>query len=203
MSQAAGDTACIGLRAKTARAIAVVLAGNRASPQPVSRTEIILASSANPALFQPYHQFMDLPWDRATSAVRKAEETIEVAASNGLKALLDELQSRGFRASYVGIVGAPKRNLAAIASPHIRAHAAEGVLFRHVLEVGAASNDLPWVSFPERGFDELAAPRLGLSIEIMQARLADIGHAFGRPWRADQKAAAMAAWMGLTAPGMA
>ena len=146
---------------------------------------------------------MDLPWDRATSAVRKAEESIEVAASMGLKTLLDELRSRGFRASKVGIVGAPARNLAAIASPHIRAHAAEGVLFRHVLEVGAQSNDLPWVSFPERGFDQLAASDLGLSIEMMQARLADIGRAFGRPWRADQKAAAIAAWIGLAGRGSA
>src|ERR1700693_3975220 len=203
MSQSPGDTACIGLRAKTARAIGVVLAGSRASPQAVARTEIILASSATPAMFQPYHQVMNLPWDRATSAVRESEQAIEAAASTALKALVDELRSRGFRASNVGIVGAPERNLAAIASPHIRAHAAEGVLFRRVLEVGAESNDLPWVSFADRDFEKLAASRLGLPIDPMQTRLADIGRALGRPWRADQKAAAIAAWIGLAGQGAA
>ena len=201
MSRPPGDTACIGLRAKTARAIAVVLAGSSASPQPVTRTEIVLATSANPPMFQPYHEVMDLPWDRATSAVRNAEQAIEAAASTGLKALLDDLGSRGFCVSRVGIVGAPERNLAAIASPHIRAHAAEGVLFRRVLQVAAESNHLPWVSFPEQGFEKLAAARLGLSVDAMQAHLADIGRGFGRPWRADQKAAAIAAWIGLADHG--
>jgi hypothetical protein len=129
--------ACIGLRAKTARAIAVVLAGTASSPRAVTRTEITLASPAKPALYQPYHEVMDLPWERAAVAVQNAERAIEAVATKGLKALLDELRLRGIDVSCIGIVGAPERNLAAIGSPHIRAHAAEGVLFRHVLQVGA------------------------------------------------------------------
>lgn len=99
-----------------------------------------------------------------------------------------------------GIVGAPERNLAAIASPHIRAHAAEGVLFRHALEIGAECNDLPWMSFAERGFEEVASSRLGLFLAAMRSRLAEIGRAFGSPWRKDQKAAAIAAWVALASP---
>jgi len=191
-------TACIGLRAKTARAIVVVLGGTAASPHAVTRTEIALASPANPDLFQPYHQVMDMPWERATQAVRDAERTIEGAATRGLKALIDDLRSRGIDVCSVGIVGAPQRNLAAMGSPHIRAHAAEGVLFRHVLEVGAARNDLPSAVHSERGFEAAAAGGLGLSVAEMRAVLADIGRALGSPWRADEKAAAMAAWIGLT-----
>ena len=196
MSEAV-TTACIGLRAKTARAIVVVLAGTAASPHAVTRTEIALASAVNPDLFQPYHEVMDLPWERATLAVHDAERAIEGAATRGLKALVDELRSRGMRVSSVGIVGAPQRNLAAIGSPHIRAHAAEGVLFRHVLEVGSAGNDLPSSVHSERGFEAAAAARLTLSIEEMRTVLADIGRMLGTPWRADEKAAAMAAWIGL------
>jgi len=191
-------SACIGLRAKTARAVAVVLAGTSGSPRAVTRTEIALASPANPDLFQPYHQVMDLPWERATQAVRDAERTIEGAAIRGLKALIDELRSRSIDVRSIGIVGAPQCNLAAMGSPHIRAHAAEGVLFRHVLEVGAAGNDLPWAVHSERGFETAAAAGLGLSVAEMRAVLADIGRALGSPWRADEKAAAMAAWIGLT-----
>jgi hypothetical protein len=189
--------ACIGLRAKTARAIAVVLAGTAASPRAVTRTEITLASPAKPALYQPYHEVMDLPWERATVAVQNAERVIEAAATRGLKALLDELRSRGVDVSCIGIVGAPERNLAAIGSPHIRAHAAEGVLFRHVLQVGAEANELPSAIHSERGIEAATAASLGVSLDDMRVRLAEIGRVLGTPWRADEKAAAMAAWIGL------
>jgi hypothetical protein len=141
---------------------------------------------------------MDMPWERATQAVRDAERTIEGAATRSLKALIDDLRSRGIDVCSVGIVGAPQRNLAAMGSPHIRAHAAEGVLFRHVLEVGAARNDLPSAVHSERGFEMAAAAGLGLSVAELRGVLADIGRALGSPWRADEKAAAMAAWIGLT-----
>jgi len=197
MNHPSATLACIGLRAKTGRAIAVVLAGTAASPRAVIRTEITLASPAKPALYQPYHEVMDLPWARATVAVQNAERAIEVAAAKGLKVLIKELRSRGIDVSCIGIVGAPERNLAAIGSPHIRAHAAEGVLFRHVLQVGAEANDLPSVIHSERGIEAAAAASLGVSLRDMQARLAEIGRVLGTPWRADEKAAAMAAWIGL------
>ena len=189
--------ACIGLRAKTARAIAVVLAGSAASPRAVIRTVITLASPANPALYQPYHEVMDLPWGRATVAVQNAERAIEAAATKGLKLLIAELRSRSIDVSCIGIVGAPERNLAAIGSPHIRAHAAEGVLFRRVLQVDAEANDLPSAIHSERGIEASAAAGLGISLDEMRARLAEIGRVLGSPWRADEKAAAMAAWMAL------
>ena len=187
MSQPSGTTACIGLRAKTARAIAVVLAGTAAMPRAVVRTEITLASPADPALFQPYHEVMALPWERA----------IEAAASKELQLLIEQLRSRGIDVSCIGIVGAPERNLAAIGSPHIRAHAAEGVLFRHALQVGAQANDLPSAIHSERGIEASAVASLGVSLDDMRARLAEIGRVLGSPWRADEKAAAMAAWIGL------
>lgn len=197
MSQPSVTTACIGLRAKTARAIAVVLTGTAALPRAVVRTEIALASPGNPALFQPYHEVMDLPWERAMVATQNAERAIEAAATKGLKLLIDELRSRGIAVSCIGIVGAPERNLAAIGSPHIRAHAAEGVLFRHVLQVAAEANDLPSAIHSERGIEASSAASLGVSLDGMRARLAEIGRVLGSPWRADEKAAAMAAWIGL------
>src|SRR2546428_10277332 len=118
------NIACIGLRAKTARAIAVVVAGTGASPLAVKRVELSLVSPAMPATSQPYHEVMDLPWERAKVAVRKAESAIETVASQALEGLLREVRSEGLTVCRVGIVGAPDRNLEAIGSPHIRAHAA-------------------------------------------------------------------------------
>ena len=191
--------ACIGLRAKTARAIAVVISGTVRSPHAVTRAQLVLGTPDTPALFQPYHEVMDLPWDRATMAVAKAERAIEAVAIERLRSLLLDVRARKLDVVSVAIVGAPDRNPGAIGSPHIRAHAAEGVLFRRVWQVAADAVRVRSTAFPEKGFEALAAARLGLPVGAVRERLAEFGHALGRPWRADEKAAAMAAWIGLGA----
>jgi hypothetical protein len=187
--------ASIGLRAKTARAIVVVVSGTGRLPHAVLRKEITLATPDSPAIFQPYHQVMDLSWDRAVLAVRDSEQAIVTLATNGLKALLLDLHTRDLNAVSAAVVGAPDRELQAIGSPHIRAHAAEGVLFRRVWQIAAEAVGIPSTAFPQKGFEAFAANRLGLSIDALRERLADLGHAVGRPWRADEKAAAIAAWL--------
>jgi hypothetical protein len=199
MSQAQANVACVGLRAKTGRAVGVVLAGPVESPQPIIRTDLILASPEKPSLFQPYHEFMDLPRDRAIVAARKAEHALEAIASTALSALFADLQARRLTIRGIGIVGAPERNLAAIGSPHIRAHAAEGVLFRKVLEAGAVANKIRYLVFSERQIESIAISQLRLSSRRLDDHLAEFGHQLGRPWRADEKASATAAWLALFA----
>jgi hypothetical protein len=203
MNDRRSHIACIGLRAKTARAIVVVVSGSESSPHASSRTEITLSTPSTPALFQPYHQVIDLPWEKSLVAVRKAERSLEAVATRTLKSLLHDLRAHGLEVSSVAVVGAPERNLAAIGSPHIRAHAAEGVLFRQVWHVAAQAIGLPSIAFSEKGIETLAATRLHLSVVALQAQLVQFGHAAGRPWRVDEKAAAMAAWMALATTGSA
>jgi hypothetical protein len=190
--------ACLGLRAKTARAIAVVVAGTGESPQAFTRAEIRLSAPETPGLFQPFHRVMDLPWDEAKQAVRESERAIEAAATRSLKSFLLELSDQGLEIACVAIVGAPERKLESIGSPHIRAHAAEGVLFRHVWQVAAEAVGVPSQAFSEKAFELLAATRLALPLDTLRSRLVEFGNALGRPWRADEKAAAMAAWIALT-----
>ena len=66
-----------------------------------------------------------------------------------------------------------------------------------MLQVGAEANGLPSAVHSERGIEASAATSLGVSLDEMRARLAEIGRVLGSPWRADEKAAAMAAWIGL------
>ena len=89
--------------------------------------------------------------------------------------------------------------LQSIGSPHIRAHAAEGALFRRVWEVAADAIDMPCLAFPEKDFEAFTIRRLQLQAEAVRERLAEFGRATGRPWRSDEKAAAMAAWLALAA----
>ena len=164
--------ALLGLRAKTGRAIAVVLSS---TGQFLARREISLVDPEVEDTAQPYHAVMEMPWSEATIAVRPLVEAIERVATKELRAL-----AREFDVGAVGIVGAPERALEKIGSEHIRAHAAEGVLFRHVLEVAAEKNKLRHRTFNEKA----------LSID---ARTQELGRAAGSPWRAEEKMAATAA----------
>ena len=193
------NTASIGLKARTGRAIAVVLRGPAESPEIVKRTELVLTDRRVPATSQPYHEVMDLPWGEALVAVRPFVSAIEHVAAQALAQLVRELQSEGIRVLGVGIAGAADRDLRKISNPHIRAHAAEGVLFRQVLEAAAKTNRLEKRAFSERGFEECAAAELGYSVAKLNGYLTRLGRAAGPPWRAEQRVAAMASWLMLAA----
>jgi hypothetical protein len=188
---------CIGLRAKTARAIAVVLGGSSDSPRVLTKLEIRLADPKIPATAQPYHEVMDLPWEESQKAVRKSARAIEGIARKALAHLIKELNGQGLKVSGVGIVGANDRDLARIGNYHIRAHAAEGVLFRRVLDLAADANGLRRRTFPDREFEELLKTELGAQSAVLKRRLNELGHTLPAPWRADEKQAATAAWLVL------
>ncbi len=150
--------AFIGLKARTGRAIFVVLVERDGDsyPQVLTKGELVLTDPKVAATFQPYHDVLDLPWERAKIAVRKAASIIEATATKSLSLLAREVNSDELEVCGVGIVGAPDRNLEAIGGPHIRAHAAEGLFFRQVLDAAADANKLYRRTFPERTLVEIA-----------------------------------------------
>lgn len=164
----------IGFRAKTGRAIAVALSDDG---EFLFRREVSLVDPKRPATAQPYHTVMTLPWDEAQVKVQPLVAAIEDVATKMLKALIAELGN----VTAIGVVGAPPKNLARIGNEHIRAHAAEGVLFRRVLEVAAERNGIPCHGISDK---ELARPN---------AKIKAMGKKAGPPWRADERAAAAAA----------
>ncbi len=191
----------IGLRAKTGRAVAVVLGGSADSPLVLKKFEIKLSDPGIPATAQPYHEVMDLPWEESQKAVRKLVRAIETIARKALAGLIKELKSEGTKVSGVGIVGAKDRDLARIGNYHIRAHAAEGVLFRRVLDLAADANGIKRRTFPDREFDALAASELGVNSNSMKKKLTDLRRSVPPPWRTDEKQAATAAWLVLQRSG--
>src|SRR5438874_7711991 len=184
----------IGLRAKTGRAIAVVLGGSIEAPVVLLKTEIKLVDPKVPATAQPYHEVMDLPWEQSQRAVRKYAAAIERSAQKALAKLIEEQTSNRRKVVGAGIVGAPDRDLARIGNPHIRAHAAEGVLFRQVLDLAAQANGLKWQVFSDRKSDEAMTDKLGAKHARVRRLLSELGHSIPPPWRSDEKQAAMAAW---------
>jgi hypothetical protein len=191
------NVVAIGLRAKTARAIVVVLGGSGDTPIVLKKFEMTLADPKVPATAQPYHEVMDLSWEESQKAVRKSARAIEAIARRALSKLIKELQSAGMNVSGVGIVGAQDKDLARIGNFHIRAHAAEGVLFRRVLDLAADANSLTRQTFPDRDFDGLTRIELGAQSGIFKKMINDLGRKIDPPCRTDEKQAATAAWLVL------
>jgi len=182
--------AAIGLRAKTGRAIGVAVAGSDSAPAFVARRELTLFDPAVPDSGQPYHAVMELPWEKALIEVQPLVEVVERCAAAALKEWVDELRSRGFAVRAIGIVGAPERRLERIGNPHIRAHGAEGVLFRHALEVAAERNDLRYRTVAEKSLPDVVDAAIDKATR-------DLGRDAGKPWRADERAAAAMALLAL------
>ncbi|HXI24294.1 MAG TPA: hypothetical protein VNG71_10570 [Pyrinomonadaceae bacterium] len=193
----ASNLVAIGLRAKTGRAIAVVVGGTADSPLVLAKTEIKLCDPKFPATGQPYHHVMDLPGDEWPQAVQKSARAIERIAVKSLATLMKEQAAKGREVRVVATVGAKDRDLARIGNPHIRAHAAEGILFRRVLDNAAQENGLSARAFAEREFDQILKQELGMKSNAVKKKLDEAARALPPPWRADEKLAAMAAWLVL------
>jgi hypothetical protein len=187
----------IGLRAKTGRAIAVVLGGSIESPSVLTKLEIKLTDPKIPATFQPYHEVMDLPWEESQRAVRKYVRAIEMVARKSLADLIKRLTSEGMTVKGVGIVGSKDSDLARIGNYHIRAHAAEGILFRRVLELAAENNRVTSRAFADRDLEKTASAELKIESAALKRRLNELGKTLSPPWRTDEKQAAAAAWLVL------
>ncbi|MGZ8796614.1 MAG: hypothetical protein ACXW2F_04650 [Thermoanaerobaculia bacterium] len=188
--------ASIGFRTKTAKAIAVALT-DRGSPEFVQRWNLELYDRDVPETSGPHHQVMEVPWPEAQVAVRRYEKLIEDVTTERLRALLQDLRSRAFHVRSVGVVGSSDRRLEKLGNRHIRAHAAEGILFRRAVEIAAKRCKLPCRQFSDRGFEERAMQELQCTSQEIKSVMGTVGRSAGRPWRADERAAAMAAWIVL------
>src|SRR5687767_1754675 len=149
----------IGFRTKTGKAIAIALADGGA-PRFIQRWNLELWDDDVPATMQPHHELMELPWESALVDVRRYEELIADVATERLRELLETLRSSRIRVPSIGIFGSPDRNLEKIGNRHIRAHAAEGALFRRAVETAAARCKLSCRKFSDRGFDAIAMKEL-------------------------------------------
>jgi hypothetical protein len=191
------NLAAIGLRAKTGRAIAVVLGGSPDAPIVLTKTEIKLVDPKIPETAQPYHMVMELPWEESQRKVEKLARAIEQVAKKAMAQLIRQQTTIGKQVCGVGIVGAPERDLGRIGNFHIRAHAAEGVLFRKVLNVAAEAHGLKWRLIPDKDFERLMKSELGAKTSGITRHIGELGRTVPAPWRADEKQAALAAWLML------
>jgi acetylornithine/succinyldiaminopimelate/putrescine aminotransferase len=113
--------------------------------------------------------------------------------------LIQEYAKAGHKVRGAGLVVGSDIDPAKVASPHIRAHALEGRLFRTVLEDALRLCGVPCVVIVERTAYSQAAKILKRSEAELKREVASWGRSLDGPWRADEKTAALAAWLALAA----
>jgi hypothetical protein len=147
---------------------------------------------------QPYHAVEELEVEEAARRLAGYLAAAETMAYTAIKALAGDLRGRGYRARSVGILDASGRkggSLAAILASHALIHTADGDHFRQALAGAAGRCGLSVSRIRARDLDSEAQARLGRPISQLHQAVKDMGRQMGPPWGADQKMAALLAWL--------
>lgn len=185
---------------KSGYAIAVVLAGDSAAPAAIARRVVDLSDPRIAETRQPYHASRGQAEEDEREIARRVK-IIEACAERSLRTLMTEewrARVRPTERIRAGLVVGSLIDPIRVANPHIRAHANEGRLFRTVLEQTLRSLDIACDVMVEQQLPRRASRDLGRSEREIARRLADFGKSLGSPWRAEEKAAATAAWVVLS-----
>src|SRR3989442_16044915 len=184
----------LGVRVKSGWAAAIVLGGPARSPQVLDSLPLALSDAAVPATRQPYHAGIGVAQTNSARLGRLIK-LVERCARRSVAQLVRACRANGRRIRGVGIVVGSDIDPQRIGNPHIRAHASEGRLFRTVIERAAKRHALRTVTTVERDMMPLAAIALGQSEGALRRAVTELGGPASGPWRAEQKMAALAAWM--------
>jgi len=138
----------------------------------------------------------------AAAAVAEGRRRQTALAATGLAVLLDRLKREGARPAVAALLinragwmtDLLDHSLSAPEHPPV----AEGLAVRAALRTAFASLGLDVVEVDEKSLRESAALKLPLSPGQIDVQLNALGASVGRPWRKEQKAACLAAWVAAT-----
>ena len=196
--------AALGFKVHTAWAALVAVSG---TPDHLAlhmrrRVELLPANGSIPP--HVYHEAAELPLSRAADFVERAQESALRAAGAALADALQELRSNGVQVVCCGLpTGSSEMleglDLSAILKVHARVHAAEGILYQRAIIAECADCELPVTATREREMWFLASRAYGIREARIKAAIDGVRKEAGAPWTADQKTAAVAAFIALKA----
>jgi len=176
----------------------VVIGGTAAKPLVLARERLELADANLPGASQPYHAIEDLPLDVANERLTAYQAASERLATAGIRTLVQTARAGGIEPRAVGILDSAGRagaTLAAILASHALIHTADGNHFRAALESGCAAAGLPAIRLRRADLETHAARELRRRGEALRKTVTKLGREAGAPWGADQKEAALLAWL--------
>lgn len=187
--------AALGLKVRTGRAVVVAVAGPVDSPEIVAKTHLQVAFTFDEGAV--FHVAQNYPPERARALVREREALFTERALGELRAFATRADVKVVAA---GMAAPPVKRLPPLESilkAHPLLHAAEGELYRRVFADACAKLRARPSRTPVDALTKSIAEGLGLKPAALAKRLDAMGKASGRPWAADQKEAALAAWNAL------
>lgn len=190
------ETAVLGFRVKSGWAAVELLTGPIGSPALRDNRVIDLSDPRVPETRQPYHAtFGHLETD--AKKTNRRTDIVHRVTKQSVTKLLADYRRKGYAITHASLVVGSQLDPAAIANPHIRAHALEGRLFRSALEQALNAHGIRTVILLERDTYATAAAQLKKSSDDVRQTIQELGRCTDGPWRAEQKLAALAAWIAL------
>ena len=189
--------AALGLRVKSGWAAAVLLTGTVRSPQLCDVRRIELSDPQHPETRQPYHAAMG-KLERDARKINQRVDVVRGIAQQSIATLLAGYRRQNLRIRRAALVVGSQIDPDSIANPHIHAHAFEGRLFRSVLEESLRAHRIRANILIERHAYAHAVEELKQTNENVRRKIQDFGREMETPWRAEQKLAAVAAWLALS-----
>jgi hypothetical protein len=184
----------VGFRAKTGWAAAVLVACGPDGPRVLDSRRLELCDPQVPDARQPYHAGFGT-FNEDDAEVKRLVRGVHRFASRAIQSLLAEYESAGRAPRAAAVVAGSSVDPARIANLHMRAHALEGRLYREVVEEGLAAAGIHCELLLERDLWQRAAKRLNMGEDSLKKRVTVLGRDVDSGWRAENKAAAMAAWL--------
>jgi hypothetical protein len=193
------QNAVLGFRVKSGWAAVVLLTNTADSPQLSDVSRIELSDPRRPETRQPYHATRG-KLETDSTKVNQRNDIVRCVSQQALAKLLKGYEQKRFRITRAALVVGSEIDPAAIANPHIRAHALEGHLFRSVLEQSLEDHGILTEILLERDAYHRVAARLKQSSDDLKRAIQGFGRSVPAkrgPWRAEQKLAALAAFFVL------
>ena len=188
----------LGFAPHSGWAAVVVVAGTASAPRVLVRERIELVDAALPGARQPYHALEDLPIAEARTRLAQFEAAAQRLATAAVGSLCARTRAAGAAPLAAGILDSAGRcgaNLEAILASHTLIHTADGDHFRAALARGCEAHQVPVTRLARRGLEERACTVLKRSPAGLARALGALGLGLGAPWGADQKSAALIAWL--------
>ena len=184
----------------------VGVAVDRPLPRVVLSAFLATAAEGDRLAFEPYQVAYEMP--RAEGGGPTAEAAAVVAegrrrqaafASTALAGVLEGLNSEGFRPAIAALLinraGWMTDQLEHCLSAPSHPPVAEGLAVRVALRAAFAGAGLDVIEMDEKSLHESAMLKLPLSPGQIDVQLNALGATAARPWRKEQKAACLAAWV--------
>ena len=194
---AAPAAAALGLRVKSGWAAYAIVQRGSEQPRLLARGRLELCDPAVPESRQPYHADFGTE-QRDPRVIERLTALVMRRADESIRALLARSAGDGVSIRAAALVVGSVVDPASIANPHIRAHAAEGRLFRCAAQEALGAGGIPSTIWIEKRLYGDAARAIGDPEASVRRAVNAFGRGLDGGWRADDKAAALGAWLALT-----